>query len=432
MPLVGDDGSVFQISRHNLKKYPPLTKEKEWSVSQTIQEQKQMMLRYLARFPHFLTFLARLREWLDTKSIHPHEVFHLNTSGNSSALEKRHVSDALLLLDEIELLRREWIGARKNRSGLDRNGAAEKLVARYGDRILTLIERASFTQDFINSYIDKLPREWSTTDSMSILPRLPARLNKTILKNIRNARSLHLQAVDMLIQSNLRLVIKIARNYLNAGISFSDILQEGNLGLIKAVDRYDHTRGTRFSTYATWWIKQSINRAIVHRNRIIRFPIHLSEKLKRLQREIDLVHQNEGREMTWVELADLLGYPEETFLLLLTSQQRILSLDPIPDDNEEMLKLQDVLPDQSTPHPINEICKERLKKEIGCLLKTLSNREQTVLQLRYGINVERRFTLEEVGSRLGVTRERIRQIEIRAIDKLKHPSRSEQLVKFLF
>ncbi|MFC1854068.1 RNA polymerase sigma factor RpoD/SigA, partial [candidate division CSSED10-310 bacterium] len=294
-----------------------------------------------------------------------------------------------------------------------------------------VIRSLHFTQDFINSYVDGLRSKKDFFEFYSALPPLPHSFINEVYEKLQEARTRHHLAVCHLVRSNLRLVIKIAKKYCNTGIPFSDILQEGNLGLIKAVDRFDHRRGNRFSTYATWWIKQSITRSIVHRGRIIRLPIHLSEKIKRLQRNIDNLNQALGREPTWGEISDILNQSEEKLLTMITLQQKPLSLDPMSDDSDDLLRLQQVIADDSSIDPLLEITSERLKQEVTNMLQTLSCREQKVIQLRFGIDAERKHTLEEVGNKLGVTRERIRQIESRALDKLKHPSRSKRLVNYL-
>jgi len=421
----------FQESGINQGKYPPLTKEQEREVTRTICQERKTILTHLARFPHFLSFLSQLKRQLDLKKINVQEFFHLTASGDKTSGPYRGLDLINHQLCEIELLGHEWSETMSHRLAKPTLRAVEKSLNSFGNKIYQKFESLHFTQDILNKYIDSLPCDQEVRLNLTNQPFLPRQVEQAIFDELKAARARHYQAVIRLIQSNLRLVIKIARKYVNTGVSFSDILQEGNLGLIKAVDRFDHLRGTRFSTYATWWIKQSINRTIVQRMRIIRFPVHLAEKLKQLQREIDLLQQTAGRELSWSEIIQSLNYPDEMLYLFVFSQQRPLSLDPVSDDNEEHMKLLEVLPDQSLPHPIQEIMAHRLRSELRTILKTLTNREQAVIQMRYGINLERKFTLDEVGTRLGVTRERIRQIEIRALDKLKHPSRAERLVQYL-
>ena len=238
------------------------------------------------------------------------------------------------------------------------------------------------------------------------------------------------RARKRLIQANSRLVVSIAKKYVGHGVPFLDLIQEGNLGLIRAVEKFDYRRGYKFSTYATWWIRQAITRALADQARTIRVPVHMSEqinKLKALQRRLE---QELGRDPTPNELAAEMGLSPRKVEQILEIAQRPLSLE-LPIGDEADSELGDFIEDEGTPLPTELAWQELLREEIERVLGSLSPREARVLQLRFGLTDGRQHTLEEVGEKFGVTRERIRQIETKAIRRLRHPMRSKRLRDYL-
>lgn len=238
------------------------------------------------------------------------------------------------------------------------------------------------------------------------------------------------QAKKELIKANLRLVVSIAKRYANRGMHFFDLIQEGNIGLIKAVDKFEYKKGYKFSTYATWWIRQAITRAISDQARTIRIPIHMIEQINKVVRETRLFLQETGREPTNEEIAERLGWPVQKVKAVKNVAREPISLE-VPVGSEEDSELGDFIPDQEVESPINATAHKLLTEQIRSVLNTLPAREQKVLRMRFGLDDGYSHTLEEVGYVFQVTRERIRQIEAKALRRLRHPSRSKKLKDYI-
>jgi len=260
--------------------------------------------------------------------------------------------------------------------------------------------------------------------------KMTSKFLKKILRQIDHGEYKAKNAKSELIEANLRLVVSIAKKYTNRGLQFLDLIQEGNIGLMKAVDKFEYQRGYKFSTYATWWVRQAITRAIADQARTIRIPVHMIETINKLIRTARYLVQEMGREPTPEEIAERMEFPLDKVRKVLKIAKEPISLET-PIGEEEDSHLRDFIEDKKILSPSEAVIRLNLSEQTGKVLSTLTSREEKVLRMRFGIGEKADHTLEEVGRDFDVTRERIRQIEAKALRKLRHPSRSRRLKSFV-
>jgi RNA polymerase primary sigma factor len=301
---------------------------------------------------------------------------------------------------------------------------------------------AMSSNDTVGLYLKEMARVplLNTEEEIALAMRLEAGHDaaRRLKKNPSHARALEWKllvedgqnAREHLIKANTRLVVSIAKKYMCRGVPFLDLIQEGNLGLMKAVEKFDYHRGYRFSTYATWWIRQTITRAIADQGRTIRVPVHMSDRIRRLYRVMRQLEQEFGRKPTVDEIAKEMELePRKVQWMLKVSWQPLSLEHPVGEDEDS--ELGNFIENESAPTPSQSAYDRLLQEKIEQLLGTLTPREARILRLRFGLQNGRSYTLEEVGQKFGLTRERIRQIEGRALRRLRHPRRSRQLRDYL-
>ena len=304
-----------------------------------------------------------------------------------------------------------------------------KRMEQISNRMTELHEQINSLRNLSSAEDERRRLQKELDDLMELTKETPQSMAAQ-MHTIQQRHAEYDKAMRDLSGGNLRLVVSIAKKYRNRGMTFLDLIQEGNTGLMRAVDKYEYRRGYKFSTYATWWIRQAITRAIADQARTIRVPVHMIETMTRLRAAARTLLQEIGREPTVEEMAELAGVPMEEARRVMRISRQPISLDkPIGESDDSAFG--DFLEDRSNDSPVSNAASEMLKDKIDTVLKTLTYREREIIKLRYGLGDGYTYTLEEVGRIFKVTRERVRQIEAKAVRKLQHPVRSRQLQGFL-
>ena len=335
-------------------------------------------------------------------------------------------------MDKVRRIEREVTEICVNRIRIPRKDFIENFVGNETDEkvFLNLSKLKSANKDAYKEYKDKLSDLQKRLIAIQGESGLTIKELKDVNRRISIGEAKARRAKKEMIEANLRLVISIAKKYTNRGLQFLDLIQEGNIGLMKAVDKFEYRRGYKFSTYATWWIRQAITRSIADQARTIRIPVHMIETINKLNRISRQILQEKGREALPEELAEKMEMPEDKIRKVLKIAKEPISMEtPVGDDEDS--NLGDFIEDKNAYEPLEGATRNGLKDATHGILDSLTEREAKVLRMRFGIGMNTDHTLEEVGKQFDVTRERIRQIEAKALRKLRHPSRSEHLRSFL-
>ncbi len=403
-----------------------LTSDEEYRIAKKIEEGERKIRNLLFDLPQSVRELQEIASQLKKETANIIDVIkNIDEMNYTKKDEEKYKKKTISLINNLKSLYEKKVMIQKKSVGADEFSKKqnEKKLKGIESKIDEILTNLKLNKKILEEIIRKIGRQLRFLDDKEV-KKVKKRLME--IGEIENGLKI---VKNRLIQANLRLVINIAKKYLNRGLSFLDLIQEGNMGLMKAAEKYDYQKGYKFSTYSTWWIRQAITRAIADYARTIRVPVHVLETMNKITKVTISLFQELGREPNLEEISNKAGLPLEKIRKIMKVSNEPISIEtPIGDDES---KLGDFIADPKSPSPFMELVGISLKEEISKVLSTLTPREEKVVRMRLGIGEKTDYTLEEVGEVFGLTRERIRQIEAKALRKLKHPSRRKRLDSFL-
>ena len=418
--------------------FPLLTREGEVEIAKRIKSGQRDVLSVVLNCPIAIREVINLGGALRAGKIEirevTNEIDNEETSVEEEQIQKKRVLNLINKIqrgeERIRILQR---GLRfKNKEVLKKKIRGQ--IWKKQIKIFDSFKRINLREKQINRIVQKL-KQWDIQMEKAIREvewGLSSDQIKEALKAIENGEAKAKEAKNEMVKANLRLVISIARRYLNRGLQFLDLIQEGNIGLMKAVDKFEYKRGYKFGTYATWWIRQAMTRAISDQARTIRLPVHMIEIISKLNRTSRSLVQQNGREPTQEEIAERMGMSLEKVQKIVKITKKPISLEtPIPISEEEDSRLGDFIEDKEAISPQEAAISSNMARQTQKVISTLNKREEKILRMRFGIGEKHEHTLEEVGQYFELTRERIRQIEDKALRKLRHSSRADKLKSFI-